>query len=276
MQRTDDALTAQNNQPVEQATTTPSTPEAPVDKTKTVLGTSVQGRDIVAYHFGEGEKEVLIVGGMHGGYSWNTSLLSYELMDYYRANLPKIPANVKVTIIPVMNPDGLQLVVGTTSKFTKADVSTSESTRIAGRFNGNEVDLNRNFDCEWKAGGTWQSKQVSGGSAAFSEPESKALRSYVENHTPSAAVVFFSAVGGVFPSQCGTPLAETLQLTNTYAVASGYKAFTDFDFYEITGDMPNWLSKMNVPAISVLLTTHESTEWAKNQKGVEAIVNRYK
>lgn len=257
------------------ATTTP-VQQVVVDKTKTVLGKSVQGRDIMAYHFGEGEKEILIVGGMHGGYSWNTSLLSFELMDYYRANAAKIPASVKVTIVPVLNPDGLSLVVGTSSVFTKADVSSSESTRIAGRFNGHEVDLNRNFDCDWKSSGTWQSRQVSGGTSAFSEPESQALRSYVEMKKPAAAIVFYSAAGGVFPSQCGEPLTETLALTDAYAKVSGYKAFADFDFYEITGDMPNWLSKIGVPAISVLLTSHETTEWTKNQKGVETIVNRFK
>ncbi len=244
-----------------------------VDDSKTVLGQSAGGHDIVAYHYGEGEREILFVGGMHGGYSWNTALLAYELMDYLERTPSAVPENVKVTVIPVLNPDGLQLVAGTTTRFSKADVSTSEPTRVAGRFNGNDVDLNRNFDCEWKESAKWQNKTVSAGSSPFSEPESKAFRGYIESKTPEAVVVWYSSAGGVFPSTCdGQPSAESFALTDTYAKASGYKAFNDFDFYEITGDMPNWLSTLDIPAISVLLTTHDSTEWTKNQKGIDAIL----
>ena len=247
--------------------TPPQITETVVDTTKTVLGKSVQGRDIVAYHFGSGTKEVVLVGGMHGGYSWNTALLGLDLKEYFEKNPTAIPSAVKVTVIPVLNPDGLNLVVGTTSRFTKTDVSSSGSVKTAGRFNANRVDLNRNFDCDWKESGTWQNTQVSGGAAAFSEPESQAFKNYIDMKKPTAVVVWYSAAGGVFPSECGaSPSPETLALTDVFAKAAGYKAFADFDFYEVTGDMPNWLAKMNIPAISVLLTSHEDTEWTKNQR----------
>ena len=60
-----------------------------------------------------------------------------------------------------------------------------------------------------------------------------------------------------------------------YADASGYPAYQSFDFYAITGDMVNWLAKNNIPAISVLLTNHTNTEWAKNQAGIEALLKYY-
>ena|SRR3990172_1535765 len=102
------AVTAPVTETPATATTTEKVVQKPiVDTTKTVLGTSVQKRDITAYHFGTGAKEVLFVGGIHGGYEWNTALVAYELMDYLTANPKTIPANVKVTVIPVLNPDGL-------------------------------------------------------------------------------------------------------------------------------------------------------------------------
>jgi hypothetical protein len=70
-------------------------------------------------------------------------------------------------------------------------------------------------------------------------------------------------------------LAETKTLTNLYAKASGYKAYEQFNFYEITGDMVNWLAKIDVPAISVLLTTHDGIEWSKNQAGVDAVLKHF-
>lgn len=247
--------------------------QKPTDATKTVLGTSVEKRDITAYHYGTGDKELLFVGGIHGGYEWNTVLVAYELMDYLTANPTVIPKNVKVTVIPVLNPDGLNKVVGTAGRFTKADVSTSNDTVIAGRFNANGVDLSRNFDCDWQAKGVWQNTPVNGGSKVFSEQESQAFKNYVEARNPAAVVVWYSSAGGVFSSSCKSGiLPETRALTSTYATASGYKAYDTFDFYKTTGDMVNWLAKKNIPAISVLLTTHQDTEWDKNRAGVLALL----
>ena len=40
---------------------------------KSVIGKSVEGRDIEAYTYGTGFNHLLFVGGIHGGYSWNTA-----------------------------------------------------------------------------------------------------------------------------------------------------------------------------------------------------------
>lgn len=246
------------------------------DKTQTIIGASAGGRNITAYHYGDGEKEILFVGGIHGGYEWNTVLVARELMDYLKSTPSFIPEGVQVTVIPVLNPDGLNRVVGTDGLFTKTDIPTSQATVISGRFNGNNVDLNRNFDCDWQANAKWQNKDVSGGSAAFSETESQAIKDYVATMKPTAVVVWYSAAGGVYSSNCHNGiLPETATLTDIFAKASGYPAFKDFNFYEITGDMVNWLAKEQIPAISVLLTNHEDTEWSKNVKGIEALLKHY-
>ena len=243
---------------------------------ESIIGKSVEGRDITAYHYGDGDTELLFIGGIHGGYSWNTILVAYEMMDYLEQTPSAIPANVQVTVIPSLNPDGQNKIVGTAGRFTKADVPSLQDLRIPGRFNANNVDLNRNFDCDWQSTGTWQNRNVDGGSKAFSEPETLAIRNYVETYTPDAVVVWYSAAGGVFASNCHNGvLAETTTITNLYAQASGYPAYQDFDFYEITGDITNWLAKNNIPAISILLSTHEDVEWNKNRAGIEALLQHY-
>ncbi|OGZ08211.1 MAG: hypothetical protein A3D65_02540 [Candidatus Lloydbacteria bacterium RIFCSPHIGHO2_02_FULL_50_13] len=256
---------------------TPIPPVAkPVNKDQSVIGRSVESREILAYHYGVGDTELLFVGGIHGGYEWNTALVAYEMMDYLKANPSVIPKNLKVTVIPVLNPDGLFSVVGMAGRFTPSDVSPSQATVISGRLNANTIDLNRNFDCDWQSVGVWQDKKVSGGSTAFSEPESLAMKNYVETNKPKAVIVWYSAVGGVFASNCHNGvLPETRALTNTYAKASGYPAYESFDYYKITGDMVNWLAKNNIPAISVLLTNHTDTEWEKNKAGIEALFEYY-
>jgi hypothetical protein len=247
------------------------------NKAESVIGLSVEGRKIMAYHYGTGNQELLFIGGIHGGYEWNTVLVANELKKYLAQYPTAIPGNLKVTVIPVLNPDGLNKVVGAdTADFTKADVSQSESVVVSGRFNANNVDLNRNFDCDWQSTGKWQNKTVSGGSKVFSEPESLALKNYVEANKPTAVVVWYSAAGGVFASSCHNGISsETNAITIRYSSASGYPASEDFDFYEITGDMVNWLAKSNIPAISVLLTNHTDTEWSKNLAGIKALFKYY-
>ncbi len=255
-------------------TEAPRTSEETAQSPTTILGSSVGGRSITAYHFGNGERELLLIGGIHGGYSWNTALLAYELIEWLQDDPTLVPSDVRVTIIPALNPDGLNAIVGTSERFTKAMVKGSESDRIAARFNTNGVDLNRNFDCEWQTSGTWQSRSVSGGDAPFSEPEAQALAAYVADHEPTMVIAWYSAAGGVYASACGgAPLPATLTLTKSFATAAGYTAHETFDYYEITGDMVNWFAKQEIPAISVLLSTHDSTEFSKNQTGVQAIIN---
>lgn len=244
-------------------------------KEETIIGQSVKGEDIKAYHFGEGDKEVVFVGGIHGGYGWNTALLAYQAIDYLK-NEKDLSENLKVTIIPVLNPDGLKQTIGTADKFTLNDLSNKEIISVEGRFNGNGVDINRNFDCEWESEGVWRNETVNGGSSVFSEPEAQAVKTYIETKQPEAVVIWYSAAGGVFSSSCKNGIStETRNLTKLYADASGYQKYDEFASYEITGDMANWLAKVEIPAISVLLTDHLDTEWEKNKKGIDAVINHY-
>jgi murein tripeptide amidase MpaA len=264
--------------PVETVTTKPqevtvatSTRNSPIE----VIGTSVSGHAINAYHYGTGTTELLFVGGIHGGYSWNTSLVAYQFMDYLEANPSAVPANERVTIIPELDPDGLAKIIGHDGRFQASDIPAGVNT-VPGRFNGNGVDVNRNFDCDWKASGVWQNQTVSGGSSAFSEPESQAIRDYTAAHSLTAVISWFSSAGGVYASNCHDGvLPETETLTNLYAKASGYKPYESYDFYQLTGDMANWFAKKGIPAISVLLTTHTDTEWSKNQPGIAAVLAHY-
>jgi hypothetical protein len=221
------------------------------------IGQSVNGTPIEAYRFGTGATDILVVGGMHGAYSPNTSQLADRIVLEARQNDNFVPPGVTLHVVPTLNPDGL---------------ATGQSPK--GRFNANDVDLNRNFDCEWQAEGVWRSQPVSGGSAPFSEPEAAALRDYVNEIEPDAAIVYYAADGGVYASNCRNGVtAATLNLTNTYADASDYTANESFDFYAITGDAVNWMAKENIPAISVLLSGYQDIEWEQNRAGLAAIMD---
>lgn len=230
-----------------------------VNGTKEVIGKSVQMREIESYEYGTGDKKLVLVGGMHGGYEWNSIVLAEKMMQYLKENPGILPANLSVVIIPNLNPDGV-------IKDAK------------GRFNANGVDLNRNFDCKWKPESMWQGKKVSGGTKAFSEPESQVFRDFIlQNKLNIKGVVFWhSKANAVYASECKEGiLPVTLDIMNVYAKASGYKPIKTFDSYEVTGDAEGWLASINIPAITVELKTHETIEWSQNLAGVKALLEYY-
>lgn len=241
-----------------------------------VIGTSVAGRKIDAYIYGNGDKHVIFIGGIHGGYEWNSVFLSYKFIDYLDVNPNVVPDNLTVTIIPSANPDGVYRVVKKEGRFAISDVSTDKQTLASGRFNAHEVDLNRNFDCMWKPKSMWQSKTVSAGAKAFSEPESLAIKSFILENEPEAVIFWHSQSGNVYASQCETGiLPETLNIMNVYSRASGYPAIKSFASYDVTGDAEGWLASIGIPAITVELKTHETIEWEQNLAGIKALFEYY-
>ncbi len=251
-----------------------------------VIGLSVEGREIESYTYpsaqadGDGKKHLVFIGGIHGGYEWNSVVLAYQFMDYLEMYPEIVPENLTVTVIPSANPDGVYAVVGKSGRFTVADIPDRKEPEGLGRFNAHNVDLNRNFDCKWKSSATWRSKTVSAGSEPFSEPEAKAIRNFIlENNKGGGlqTVIFWhSQANAVYASECEKGiLPETLTIMNVYSKASGYRAIKSFDSYEITGDAEGWLASLNIPAITVELQTHETVEWERNLSGIKALFQYY-
>ena len=241
-----------------------------------VIGHSVEGRPIESYTYGTGGTHLVFVGGIHGGYEWNSVLLAYQFMDYLEQNPTTLPANISVSVIPSANPDAVYAVAGKEGQFLSTDVTTDKEALAVARFNANKVDLNRNFDCKWQPKSTWQSKSVSAGTSAFSEPEAVALRDFFLAHTPDAVVFWHSQAGAVYASECGQGiLPKTTDIMNVYAKASGYKPIPSFDAYAVTGAAEDWLASLDIPAITVELKIHESVEWEENLAGSKALLDYY-
>ncbi len=249
--------------------------EAPWE-VRTIIGQSVEGRDIETYTYGNGPTKLLFVGGVHGGYEWNSVLLAYRFIDYMQASKSLISDRFTISIIPSLNPDGVYKVTEKPGRFSIVDVVRDSAVEVSGRFNANKVDLNRNFDCKWQPKATWRSSPVSAGTSAFSEPESIALRDYVALYDPSAAVFWHSQANAVYASECKSGiLPVTLDIMNAYSTAAKYKPVSVFDAYPVTGDAEGWLASIGIPAITVELSSHDSVEWEKNLAGFKATLQYF-
>jgi hypothetical protein len=218
-----------------------------------VIGQSVQGRDILAWRFGGGEHIVLLVGGMHAGFEANTVALINELIAHFQGTPADILPGITLLLIPVANPDGLTL--------------GREST---GRLNANQVDLNRNWGCEWSATAYWQDKQVSPGERAFSEPETRAVAGLIRDLRPGAAIFYHAAARGVFAGNCEGDHGSAA-LAAVIGEASGYPYGKAWSAYPVSGTAATWADGLGVPAVDLELSGTRETEFLANLRGVMAV-----
>ncbi len=134
-----------------------------------IIGRTAEQRLMRAYSIGTGSRQVIIFGGIHGGYEWNTIVLVRGLRDYLKSNPDLIPENVRLRIIPEMNVDGLHMV---TDGRPISEIDIASRNTIPGRFNANGVDLNRNWGTgDWQPESYWGARKVDAGDRPFSEPE---------------------------------------------------------------------------------------------------------
>ncbi len=264
------------NVPEEIIVPSPSVEEISVQPKYKIIGKSFEGRSIESFTFGEGKTHLLFIGGIHGGYEWNSIILAYQFIDYLNQNPAIVPKNLSISIIPNANPDGAYKFIGKEGRFSIVDIPQEKNTTGLGRFNARNVDLNRNFDCRWSADTTWRENKVGAGTAPFSEPESQAIRDFVLVEKPTAVISWHSQSNTVYAGECGTGIIpETMEIMNLYAQSSGYQTATTFDAYVITGDMEGWLTTIGIPSITVELKTHETIEWEQNLAGIKSLINYY-
>ncbi|GCD91032.1 M14 family zinc carboxypeptidase [Nocardioides sp. LS1] len=136
---------------------------------KRVIGKSVQGRPIVAWHLGEQGRphtaKVVLIATMHGNES-----APAQILRALRDGDPIL--GVDLWVVPTYNPDGL--AAGT-------------------RRNAHGVDLNRNYPFHWAAlDGNYES-----GSKPASEPETRAMMKFLGKVRPQWILSFHQPLHGV-------------------------------------------------------------------------------
>lgn len=223
-----------------------------------VIGESVAGRPLEVFRYGSGERKKLIVGGIHGGYEWNTTDLVRWMMDRVRDDPQMIPPEQTLYFLPVLNPDG-----------------AARSRWIQGRANDNNADINRNFDANWKSSwyrtGCWNYLPITAGRYPFSEPEAAALRDFVLREKVEAMISYHSSgaelyAGGVPPDPA------SLDLTLTLEQASGYAYPPHASPCEMTGQMIDWASAQGIAAVDVELAYHQSIDYPPNERILAAFL----
>lgn len=223
-----------------------------------VIGSSVAGRPLEVFRFGFGERKKLILGGIHGGYEWNTIELVQRLMEQVLAHPEMISSEQTLYFLPVLNPDG-----------------EARSRWTQGRANDHNADINRNFDANWQSDwyrvGCWNYLPITAGTAPFSEPEAAALRDFVLGEQVEALISYHSSGAEIYAGGV-PPDPASLDLTLTLERASGYAYPPHSSPCEETGQMINWASEQGIAAVDVELAFHQSIDYEPNQRILEAFL----
>ena len=114
-----------------------------------VFGCSWLGRSLHALHLGSGRQSVLLAGAVHGMEHLTTDLL----MRYTQELLKEPILPCQVTIVPMVNPDGVAIETGgiaQAGRFAPLVRRVSKGDTHCWQANGRGVDLNHNFDAGWQ------------------------------------------------------------------------------------------------------------------------------
>lgn len=221
------------------------------------IGLSAQRRPITAVQIGDGERKLVVVGATHGGAEANTYHLTLELIAHFRENPDEVPPNVRLYLIPALNPDGLALNT---------------------RFDAAGVDLNRNMNTnldtcaenDWATTvyGAYGIISDTGGPYPDSQVESRLIKQFLLD--ASGAIFLHSNAGLVFPAYCDHQ--PSIGMAQVYAEAAGYLYNRYWLNYMITGGMHDWAGSLGIAAITPELITATETEFDQNLAGIQAVL----
>lgn len=171
------------------------------------IGKSVSGKDLPCIILGEGSKKVFYNGSHHAN-EWITSVLLMKFIENFcRSYIDdgilagystrEIFEDCTIHIVPMVNPDGVDLVTGALDSNSEEYVNAENLAQGTGipfpsgwKANIRGVDLNLNYPAEWEEakrikfaqGFTRPGPRDYVGPNPFSEPETVAVGNYTRNN----------------------------------------------------------------------------------------------
>ena len=210
-----------------------------------VLGESVEGREIFLLELGEGDSTTLIFGGFHGSEISGVQLV-HRFSEYlWREHHDSLTS--RVLVVPVLNPDGL----------VKAT-----------RRNANGVDVNRNFPtANWTT--DHRSKGNFPGLSPASELETQIVIDLLEKYTPQRIISVHAPLEVVNYDGPALELAKAMASFNKYPVDSDIGYATPGSFGTYAG------KERYIPTITLELPRHStlSENWLKNKEALLITLN---
>lgn len=219
------------------------------------IGTSVQGRAIPGVRIGfpardgRAKPAAAFLGAHHAREHLSTEvplLLARWLVDNAREpRVKRLLETRDIYILPVVNPDGVEYDIATGNyRWQRKNMRPNTDGTVG-------VDLNRNYDFRFGGEGASDSpgSDTYHGPSAFSEPESRAVRDFVEalpnlkmmvSYHTFSELVMYPWGGANEPITDGRALSAFKAMAAKAAQWTGYRAMQSSDLYVATGDTCDW------------------------------------
>lgn len=218
------------------------------------LGRSVSGRAIPMLTLGDGADECVYVGAHHASEHITSTLLLYFVMDALSSDA-SFPC--RVTVIPCLNPDGVELQIHGASE---GDLLRDRQLRMNGgvdfthwQANARGVDLNHNYNA-----GFYEYKKIEAelgilggaptryaGPYPESEPESGRLANYISFNDVRGILTLHTQGEVIYYGKKMTKIAKEAARLTGYALesASGAPSY---------GGLTDWATEsLGIPSLTV-------------------------
>ncbi len=204
------------------------------------IGKTVENRTIYALKAGKGTRRIFL-NGCHHGTEWLTAKVLTAFAEALASE--KVLTNSSVYIVPMVNPDGVELAAKGT--YWQA--------------NARGVDLNHNYDALWELskqtevllGITEPGPTRFGGPFPESEPESRAVANFTRQNKFDLAIALHSQGEVIYYDFCGIVPDETEEYLSRFEAVSCYKRDVPQGMASYGGYKDWFIKKFKKPAFTI-------------------------
>ncbi len=212
-----------------------------LDAVINTIGHTPMGKPIYSFSLGHGEKEVFYSGGWHAN-EWHTSKFLYRFLlecaaalredqPLYGYDLTQIFSGITLTVVPMVNPDGIELVqqgVYPKHPFYEDVLTINKGVRRFEHWSSNirGVDLNHQWPAGWQQEADESPQQPwcrhYSGPAPLSEPEAQAVYRLTKQHSFSHVLAFHSQGQVIYWGYRGLEPKESEAMVERLSLKSSY------------------------------------------------------
>lgn len=238
----------------------------------TTCGKSLLGKDIYAFVMGEGEKNILYVGGTHG-LEWLTSLLLLKFTENLAVawengttlagfNVREILRNRKLIVIPELNPDGIEIAINgadSCGEYREECIEICNGDFSSWSANARGVDINHNFNADWyslreterAAGIIAPAPRRFGGLFPESEPETAAVTRLCRRINVEGLISFHSQGEEIYYEYGENTPEKSLHFAKMFSALTDY-ALVKNEGLASSGGLKDWfIEEFKKPAFTV-------------------------
>jgi len=257
------------------------------------IGQSVEGRELLLIRLGTGPKKLLLLGAHHAREYITSTFLMETADEYARAaatggaygeyDLAALLEEVTVYIVPMVNPDGVNLVqngleaVKNPEKVKAMRMLKKSYSECKANING--VDLNRKYPCHWeekKSNTDVPSSEMYKGTAPATEPEVQAVMALCNSTEFELAASFHTKGEVIYWADSGTEevIAADDSIAQSLADVTGYKLMPVSEDPAVYGaGFENWFRQdFERPGFCVELTPSNNTSAPHDDTRFDSLV----